>query len=243
MMSYTAKVMTRYTARTDSPNEKAFRIFAYSTISLTLILLLSTGLIELSESTSHALGWAAMGLLVPFMGGVFVLAAKESAWQFWRKDAYDLADGEINRVRENSPSIHIPLSQINFIGESRRGLIVRGGEPQKWFLIPRSIEDFEGLKRELSACCEVTSVKEKTSYRAELPFIFAVVAYVFLFVSKARPVVLVAGVVALLLQAWLIFSMRKVWAKTGSPKLVPLFFLASWLILGWLVYHRACATS
>jgi len=236
--------MTRYMVRTDSPNQKAFRIFAYSTISLMLILLLfSSGWVELSDSTSHALGWAAMGLLVPFLGGVFVLAAKESTWQFWRKESYDLADGEINRVRENSPSIQIPLSQINFIGESRHGLFVRGGEPAKCFLIPRSIKDFEELKGKLSAYCEVTSVREKTSYRVALLSMFTMVAYVFLFVSKARPVVLVAGVVALLLQGWAIFLMRKVWAKTGSPKLVPLVFLASWLILAWFVYWRVSATS
>jgi hypothetical protein len=157
--------MTRYTVRTDSPNQKAFRVFGYSTITLMLILLLfsQTRWVELSDSTSHAIGWAAMGLVGLFMGAVFVLVAKESAWQFGRKEAYDLADGEINRVRENSPSIRIPLSQINFIGESRHGLVVRGGEPPKSFLIPRSIKDFEELKHKLSEHCEVTSVRAKTS--------------------------------------------------------------------------------
>ena len=68
------------------------------------------------------------------------------------------------------------------------------------------------------------------------------VLYAILFTAKARPVVLIAGVMALLFQGWSIFSMRNIWAKTKSPKLVMSVLIFSWLVLLWLVYQRVFST-
>ena len=231
--------MPRYTLPPGNPNQKAFRIFAYGSIGtmLTLLLISESGWVD-SDATIHAMGWAEVGLLIMFMGGVFVLIARNSVWQFWQKVAFDLADDKIIRAKENSPLIEIPLKQINFHGESRNGLLVRGGEPTKTFLISKSINNFEELKRQLNGYCEVIAVDTKISYRPALPFVLAVVAYAVLFLSKAGAVVMVAGVLALLIQGWAIFSMRKVLAKTRSPKLLMFAFLFSWVMLAWLVYQR-----
>ncbi len=234
--------MTRYSVRPNK-NQKVFRIFSYGSIGLMLIFLaLSQSEWLVNDRISHAIGWSAMGLLIVFMGGVFVLIAKESAQRAWQKYAFDLADQRIVRVREGSPSVELPLAEITFLGESRIGLIVRGGDPLKAFVIPRAIGDFEELKLQLSAHCKVTPAKIRPSLLTVLPLILAIVAYALLFISKTGVVVLLAGVVALLFQGWAVFSMRKILAKTRSPKAVMLAFLASWLVLAWIVYQRVSST-
>lgn len=208
---------------------------------LILLLISESGWVD-SDATGHAMGWAALGLLPVFMGGIFVLIARNSVWLFWQGVAFDLADDKIILVKENSPLIEIPLKQINFLGESRSGLLVRGGEPAKTFLIPKSIDNFEELERQLNGYCKLTSVNTKISYRPALPFVLMIVSYAFLFISKAGAVVMVAGVLALLIQGWAFFSMRKLLAQTRSPKLLMLVFLFSWVMLAWLVYQRVSAT-
>jgi hypothetical protein len=234
--------MTLYSVRPNK-NQKVFRIFSYGSIGLMLIFLSlsQSAWLELNDRISHAIGWSAMGLLIVFMGGVFVLIAKESAQRAWQKYAFDLADQKIVRVSEDSPPIGLLLTEITFLGESRIGLIVRGGDPLRAFVIPRAISDFEEVKQQLSAHCKVTPVKIRTSLRTVLPLILAIVAYAFLFIAKTGVVVLIAGVVALLFQGWAVLSTRKIWAKTRSPKAIMLAFLVSWLVLAWLVYQRVLA--
>ncbi len=209
---------------------------------LILLGLSQSAWVEVNDPISHAIGWSAIGLLIVFMGGVLVLIVRDSAQRVWQKETFDLADQRIVRVKEGSPSIELLLTEITFLGESRIGLIVRGGDPIKAFVIPRAISDFEELKQQLSAHCKVTPAKIRPSLRTVLSLILAIVAYGFLFMSKTGVVVLIAGVVALLFQGWAVFSMRKIWAKTRSPKAVMLTFLASWLVLAWFVYQRVSST-
>ena len=71
-----------------------------------------------------------------------------------------------------------------------------------------------------------------------LPLVLTIALYAILFTAKSGSVALIVGVVALLFQGWSIFSMRNIWAKTKSPKLVMSVFILSWLVLLWLVYQR-----
>jgi hypothetical protein len=118
------------------------------------------------------------------------------------------------------------------------GLIVRSGEPPKGFVIPRAVDGFEQLKHQLNEYCKVRAIENKASFIPVLPLTLTIVLYAILFTAKSGPVVLIAGVVALLFQGWSIFSMRNIWAKTRSPKFVMLVFIFSWLVLLWLVYQR-----
>jgi len=235
--------MKRYVVPPNS-NQKLFRTFAYSCIGLMLIVLaLSQWEWQgLNDRVSHALGWGAVGLLILFMGGVFFLVVKNSVQSVWQKVAFDVADQKIIRLREGWPSIELALTEIQFLGESRTGLLVQGGKPLKAFVIPRALCDFEELKQQLSAYCKVTPVRSRTSLLAVLPLTLAIVLYAFLLLSKSGVIVLSAGVVALLFHASWLFSMRKVLARTRSPKAVILAFLVSWLVLAWIVYQRVSST-
>jgi hypothetical protein len=122
------------------------------------------------------------------------------------------------------------------------GLIVRSGEPPKGFVIPRGVDGFAQLKQQLNEYCKVSAIENKASFIPVLPLILAIVLYAILFTAKAGPVVLIAGVVALLFQGWSIFLMRNIWVKTKSPELLMSVFIISWLVLVWLVYQRVSST-
>jgi hypothetical protein len=235
--------MTRYTVPPDT-NLKAFRICAYGSIGLMLLFLVlsRSEWLELNDRASHVMGWTAVSLLVLGLVGIWVLIVKDSFNKAWQKVAFDLADDKIIRIGEGNQPIELPLSEINFLGESRGGIVVQGGHPSKGFFIPRAVNEFEGLKQQLSKCCRVTPIETRTYLKPLLLLILAVVLYSILFTSKAGILVLIVGVLALLFQGWAIFSMRTIWAKAKSPKLVMSALIFSWLILLWIVYQRVSTT-
>ena len=229
--------MTRY-IMPPSSNQKLFRICAYGSIGLMLIVLAFSRSTWLDDRLSHALAWSAVGLLVVMMVGVYVLIFRDSVDKAWQKVSFDLTDGKIIRLMEGRPPTELLLSEINFIGESGMGLSVRSGEPPKGFVIPRAIDGFEQLKQQLNEYCKVSAIENKASFIPALPLILAIVLYAILFAAKAGPLVLIAGVAALLFQGWSILSIRNICAKTRSPKLLMSVLVFSWLVLLWLVYQR-----
>ena len=196
-----------------------------------LILLAFSRSEWLDDRLSHAIGWSAVGLLIVVMVGVYVFIFRDSVDKAWRKASFDLTDGKIIRLMEGRPPIELPLSEINFLGESRMGLIVRSGEPPKGFVIPRAVDGFEQLKQQLGPYCKVSAIENGASFIAMLPLVLMIALYAILFAAKSGSVALIVGVVALLFQGWSIFSMRNIWAKTKSPKLVMSVFIFSWLVL------------
>jgi hypothetical protein len=228
--------MTQYAVPRRS-NNKIFRIFAYGSVGLMLIVLALSRL-ELDDRVSHAIGWSAGGLLVAGMIGVFVLLFKDSIDTFWRKASFDVTDDKIICLFEGQPPREFLLREIRFIGESRTGLRVESNEGPKGFFIPRAIDHFEQLKQQLSENCKVTPVQSPATFVPVLPLILVVGLYALFFTATVRVLVLIAGVVALLFQAWWIFAMRNIWAKARSPKLVMSVFIFSWVVLLWLVYQR-----
>jgi hypothetical protein len=236
--------MTRYAVPPDI-NLKTFRICAYGSIGLMLLFLVlsRSEWLELNDRASHVMGWAAVGLLVLGLVGIWVLMVKDSLNKAWQKVTFDLADDKITRISEGAQPIELPLSEINFLGESRSGIVVRGGDPSKGFFIPRAVNEFEALKQQLSRRCRVTPVETKTYLKPLLlPSVLTVALYTILFTSRTTILVSAAGVLALLFQGWVIFTMRKMLAETRSHRLVMSAFVFSWLILLWIVYQRVSST-
>jgi hypothetical protein len=232
--------MTHYTVPRNS-NPKVFRIFAYTSVGLVLIVL-GLSRLELDDRVSHAIGWSAGGLLVVGILGVFVLIFRDGIDKFWQKASFDMTDDKIICLFEGRPPREFLLREITSIGESRTGLLVQTKEPSKGFFIPRTLDHFEQLKQQLSEQCQVTPVQNPASPVPILPLLLLVGLYAFFFAARTGVLVLIAGVVALLFQGWWIFSMRKIWVKTPSPKLLMSVSIFSWLVLLWVVYQRVSST-
>jgi hypothetical protein len=123
--------MTRYIV-SPSSNQKVFRICAYGSIGLMLIVLAlsQSKWLELDDRVSHAIGWGATGLLIVGMVGVLVLIYRDSVDKAWRNASFDLTDGKIIRAMQGRPPIALSITEINFLGESR--LVALGREYRLW---------------------------------------------------------------------------------------------------------------
>jgi hypothetical protein len=106
------------------------------------------------------------------------------------------------------------------------------------WLIPRVVDGFEQLKRQLSDYHEIVPVAKRSSFFFVFPLILIIALYGLLLTARSRNLVVATGTIALLFQGWVIFGMRKIWAKTKSPRVLMSAFVLSWLLLLWLVYER-----
>ena len=156
----------------------------------------------------------------------------------WQRVSFEVVDNKIVRVMEGRTPIEFPLNEISFIGESRSGLTVRGGEPLRGFVIPRAVNQYGELRQQLSDHCQIVPIETKIWLLNVFPLILIVALYALLLTAKNANLVLVTGAVALLFLGWATFGMRKTLAKTRSPKLLLSAFILSWLVLLWLVYQR-----
>ena len=235
--------MAHYTVQSSSrQNQKMFRICGYGLMILMLLFLSLSRADWIDDRWSHALGWIAMSLLGLALIGVYVLIFKESMNKYWQKVSFDVVENKIVRAIEGQISIEFPLNKLSFIGESRTGLIVRGGEPLKGFVIPRAVDGFEQLKRQLGDHCEIVPIRTKKSLLLVIPLILIIASYVLLFTTKSRNLVLITGAFALLFHGWGIVGLRETWTKTKASQFVASVFIVFWLVLLWLVYQRFSST-
>jgi hypothetical protein len=174
----------------------------------------------LTDSVAHKVGWLAGAIVLAECVGATVLTIREGTLKLLRKFRFEFSDSKIIRTREESPSIEIPLDQIESLQEYRGWLVVRGGNRRRQITIPREITGFDVLKRELVARCELNPLKVKAHPSSFLPLVLMVLAYFFLLTSHSRVLVIIAGISALALQAIGTCTLTKVWRGKAMPKLV-----------------------
>lgn len=239
--------MTVYEMPPNRLYQRQFRVLGWGAIAVLLgVLLFSTHEpIGLNDSMRHAIAWLAGGIVLAAVVGATVLAVRERTWNLLRKYRFDISDGKIIRRREASLPVEMPLDQIEYLHEYNGWLLVGGGIPKRQIAIPKEINGFDELKRELLAHCGLTS--PKVTFPASLslsviPLVLMVVAYFSLFTSHTRAVVMSAGIAALTLQGVGTYSLRRVWRDKPMQKLLIPTFVLTWLLITWFVYQRIAAT-
>ncbi len=179
-----------------------------------------------------------MGAIVLFsVVGAYVLSAKEAMWKVKSASEWELTGEKIIQRQEDGTAIEVPLVQIESLHEYRGWLIIRGGEPTRQIAVPQEINDFEELKRELTAYRTVVPLKLKISPFTFLPALLLIAAYVLVFTSRDRAVVMVSGIAALVLQGGESYALLRRSRIIHRLKLV-LLCVFSWLLIAWLVYQR-----
>lgn len=147
---------------------------------------------------------------------------------------------KIIQRRPGTPIVEMPIEEIASLRQSRGGwLIIRGGEPERQIAVPSEIVGVESLKRELSANRTVSPLRVKFSPWLFLPSASFILACFLLLTSHNRAVVTAAGGAALLLQAFSIYSLRRLTQSNQKANFVALIYILSFLILAWIVYERA----
>jgi hypothetical protein len=130
------------------------------------------------------------------------------------------------------------LNDIESLHEYRGGLLIRRGEPRQQMSVPREINDFEVLKRELTSYHPITVFRAKVHPFSFPPVILMIVAWFLLLTSQARPVVLVAEIAALGLQAVGAYSLLAALRGKTNLKLIVLMLVFTWLLIAGIVFQR-----
>jgi len=162
-------------------------------------------------------------------------------WKLKRTFQFQLSDDGIFQMREGSPTVGMPLRQIESLREYRGWLVIRGGGQADPIAIPSEVENFEQLKQRLTSYCALTTLKTKISPLSYLPFALAIVVYVLLFTSHVVVVVAGAGCIALLLQGWGFYSLRRAYRGRKISLLVVGTYLLTCLAIIRFVYERTRA--
>jgi hypothetical protein len=232
--------MALYQLPKHSPYQRTLRVLSGSAIfSLLGILLFS--LFEpagLSDSIAHSIGWAAGTIMVISILGLTLLGVKDETWKLKRKLRFEVSDGKIIQISDDTAAVEIPLNNIESLHEHRGGLLIRRGEPRQQISVPREINDFEVLKRELTSHHPITVYKAKVYPFSFLPVILMIVAWFLLLTSHARLVVLVAGIAALGLQAVGAYSLLAALQGKTKLKFIVLMLVFTWLVIAGIVFQR-----
>ena len=234
--------MTLYEMPTQSPYQRPFRNFAV--VAMTLLLgILCIAIYEpteLSDESRRALAWMAGGIVVAAVVVGTRLGTKEGLWKLKQGYRVEVTDGRIIQRHPQSPTVEIPINQIDSLHESRGGwLIVRGGEPKRQVAVPSEIVGIENFKRELSANRTVSPLRFKVSPWRFLPSASFILACFFLLVSHNRAIVMAAGGAALLIQGFSIYSLRRLMRSNPKASFLTLTYILTFLILTWIVFERA----
>jgi hypothetical protein len=232
--------MALYRVPKRSPYKQTHYIFSGGAI-LSLLGILLFSLFEpagLSDSIAHSIGWAAGVIMVASVLGLTLLSVKDATWKLKRKLRFDVSDGKIIQSSNDTAAVEIPLNNIESLQEYRGLLLVKGGEPRQQMSVPREINDFEVLKRELTSYHPITVSKAKVNPFSYLPVILIIVAWFLLLTSHARPVVLVAGIAALGLQAAGAYSLLRAFRGKSNPKFIVPILVFTWLLIAVIVFQR-----
>jgi hypothetical protein len=168
---------------------------------------------------------------------------KDETWKLKRKLRFEVSDGKIIQSSDDTAAIEIPLNNIASVHEYRGGLLIRGGEPRQQLSVPREIDDFEVLKRELTSYHPITVFKAKAYPFSFLPVILIIGAWFLLLTSHARPVVLVAGIAALSLQAVGAYSLVAALRGKKNLRFIALMLVFTWLLIAGIVFQRVKSVS
>jgi len=242
-MFYTYRHMTVYELPPNRVYQRQFRVLGWGAV-IVLLCVLFFSIYEptgLNDSLGHAIAWLAGAVVLAAVVGATVLAVRERTWNLLRKYRFDISDGKIIRTHEASSPVEILLDQIEYLHEYNGWLLVGGGNPRRQIAIPKKINGFDELKRELLAHCTLSSPKVKfyaSLFLPLIPLVLMVVAYLLLFASHTRAVVISAGIAALILQGVGTYSLRRVWRDKPMPKLLIPTFVLTWLLIAWFIYQR-----
>jgi hypothetical protein len=231
--------MALYQVPKHNPYQRTLRILSGGAI-FSLLGMLLFSLFEpagLSDSIAHSIGWAAGVIVVASVLGLTLLSVKDATWKLKRKLTFEVSNGKIIQSSDDTAVVEIPLNNIESLHEYRGLLLVRGGEPRQQISVPREINDFEVLKRELASYHPITVFKTKVNPFSFLPVILMIVAWFLLLTSHARPVVLIAGIAALGLQAVGAYSLLAA-LQDKKKKLIVLMLVFTWLLIAGVVFQR-----
>src|SRR5205807_5795912 len=154
--------MAIYKIPAGDPHQRSFRIL--SCVAIILLLCIMGFAIykpgELNPSVAQLLGWTAGAIVLGSVVGGQVLGIKAGMRKMQRGLEWELTGEKlIQRNHTEGVTREISLADIATLQQYGGGLTIKGAQPTNLIKVPSSVNDFEDLKRKLSAHCTVTPLK------------------------------------------------------------------------------------
>lgn len=229
--------MTRHAMPAKDPYQRPFYIGAAVVVGLLLLIsFISLQPEKFSWLTLRLIGWTAMALVVAAVIGAQVLSLMAASWRAKQRCAIELADGKLIQTRDGSVIAEIPVAEIHSLQEGWGWLVAKSGE--KLIPIPVQVEDYAGLKRELSAHATITPLKPTKLLLPLLLHGLMIAGCVLVFFSHQRRVIEIAGAITLfdLILGMVLYHRRM---RTRFSR--AFFFLSyGWfiLVIAWSMFIR-----
>jgi hypothetical protein len=239
-VTYTGRAVTLYRLPNDHANWRTIRVIVWGAV----VFLLGIAIVsiyepvELGDSGRRTLAWIAGAIVLSSVLLANVVASRGSLRKLKEGFQFDISDGKIIQTHEGQQSVEIPLTQIVSIREYRGWLVINGGEPSRQITIPSEVDNFEELKRELTAQRAVTTLKSTSRFIGVVQTGLLIVACICLFISHNRAIVMTAGGVVLLLQAFGFYSIWHQRSGVSRPKILVVVGVLLWFVTAWIVYER-----
>jgi hypothetical protein len=223
-----------------SPYTRPLRIVGWGTVVFFLgILLFSIYEPEdLSDRVNHALAWLAMGVIAAVIPGAALIAQKEAMWKARRGFQVQVLDGEIVCEGPDGSKAQIALKEIQKVHEGHGWLLVEGSDPPRRIAFPTAVDNFEKIRQEVAALCEIRRLKVKFSPQILLLFGLFIAAFVFLFLAHAKVVVISAAVILIVIEGFSMHRVRRLLQRRGKQWIVPFTFALFFLCVLLIVYQR-----
>jgi Ca2+/Na+ antiporter len=235
--------MTPYRVPTLSPSLRLLKVYGYGVI-LVLVGVLLFSIYQpdgVSDGTNHLIAWGAGAIALVSVVAALVAAPELARRKLNSASEWELTDGTLVQRRKGSPTVEIPLTQIESLKMGSGWLMVKGGESSGQVTIPQEVNDFEELKSQLSAYHAITPVKLRFSLLSLFLGVTLIVAYALLLVSHYRRVVLISGVTALILQGYSFLWLLRLSRLRNKALLFSC--ILSWFLIAWVVYLRVNSAS
>lgn len=225
-------------ARDEARVTRKIRI-GYGSLLLILSLTAAAGVgygDRLSAAASHVLALIAYGVIAASLAGAYIIPQLAATSRRRKEIRFEISDSGLTKHLVDWPDKYIAFSDIAAIHETNKYLQVRGKDEFSWIAIPRDIENYESLRRELERYCPVTENKKSVlaiDFLSLAPFICA---WVIFYQSTDQTVVKWAGIIGLLILAeqfyWISqWFVRKRYRFVGWFAMAALWFRCAWSVL------------
>jgi hypothetical protein len=204
-------------------------------VGITIIWIV--GVRSIGRATETALAAGAGTLVVGVVGAAYVLGVQKGIERAKRNIIISLTDDELIRQRTGWPDVRIALSEVKYLYERTKWLVVESADPRRRIAIPSDVERFDFLRSELMKHGIIVTSPRRSPLLA-LPTVASVLCWVLVFWSKEPWVVKAAACLALSLLAWSTFSICRLSSRVPKRFLLWATLGINWVAALWIIYSR-----
>jgi hypothetical protein len=195
------------------------------------------------DSDLRWLAWLSVPTMLGAVIGTSILACREALRYAEREMVFVLDDNGIIRRRKGYPDVKIAFSEVDYLGEELRWLVVRSTEPRRKIAIPNDVKGFEVICAELAKHHALSAqvklpLKSVVLMKSAALVTISILSWAAVLWFRDLMVVIPAGVIALTLLA---LGSHRLWTllRRGPKRLLSLVCLGVvWFTAILLIYIR-----